>query len=78
LTENEALLGISNGVASVKSAHSIRTFDISQRANLKAQDDSDKVSKVATVSLDSKSVLQMSIDPAKITVDDLDRYERMM
>lgn len=77
LKAGEKLLGISNGVASVQADKSIRTFDISARVEQK-QVQTDNTQGVTISKQDPNSVMAMSIDPSKITVDDLDRFERMM
>lgn len=75
LDAQEKLIGLSNGVASVRGAAKVRTFDIGNQLQVQKQE----IQEQATLpNLDAKSVLTKQIDASKITVDEIDRYERMM
>jgi len=68
------LTGVSNQTASLKSGDRIRTFSLSsddERSQaISRQNNSNSVSEL--------EVLQLQIDPDKITVEDLDKYESLL
>jgi hypothetical protein len=73
-SDDAKLVGISNGVASVANSKCVKLFDLQSRFN-KNSAQKEEVKQALT---DESEVLKMQIDTSKITVDEIDKYERMM
>jgi hypothetical protein len=67
------LTGVSNQTASLKSGDRIRTFSLSRD-----DERSQAISRQNNYSVSELEVLQLQIDPDKITVEDLDKYESLL
>lgn len=64
---------MSNQTASLKSGDRIRTFSLSRD-----DERSQAISRQNNYSVSELEVLQLQIDPDKITVEDLDKYESLL
>ena len=79
LKPNSKLQGISNGVISVHSGDSISLYDLQlQTRPWNPHKAVEPQAATANAAQDAKSILNLQIDPAKITVDEIDRYENLM
>jgi hypothetical protein len=67
------LTGVSNQTASLKSGDRIRTFSLSRD-----DERSQAINRQNNYSVSELEVLQLQIDPDKITVEDLDKYESLL
>ncbi len=67
------MTGVSNQTASLKSGDRIRTFSLSRD-----DERSQAISRQNNYSVSELEVLQLQIDPDKITVEDLDKYESLL
>jgi hypothetical protein len=64
---------VSNQTASLKSGDRIRTFSLSRD-----DERSQAINRQNNYSVSELEVLQLQIDPDKITVEDLDKYESLL
>ena len=64
---------MSNQTASLKSGDRIRTFSLSRD-----DERSQAINRQNNYSVSELEVLQLQIDPDKITVEDLDKYESLL
>lgn len=67
------MTGVSNQTASLKSGDRIRTFSLSRD-----DERSQAINRQNNYSVSELEVLQLQIDPDKITVEDLDKYESLL
>lgn len=74
LNPDEHLIALSNSVATVTSTSSTRLISLDPQQEAIEQ----PLPELPMKQSDPQFFETMSIDPAKITVDEIDRYERMM